>query len=65
MFINETERPNNEVEQLFYVICQRFYISFFDENLLHSIVAEAVRDAQDPRNWEKTHQEAEATSSDV
>ena len=51
MGINEEERLNDEIAKLFYVVCQRFYISFFDENLLHRIVSDAVSDVQNPSNW--------------
>ena len=44
MVMNEHERLNDE-------ICVRFYISFFDENLLHRIVSDAVSDVQNPSNW--------------
>jgi len=51
MGINEEERLNDEIAKLFYEVCQRYYIHFFDEHLLHRIVSEAVSDAQNPSNW--------------
>ena len=43
---NEEIRLHNETEKLFFEICQRNYIGFFDEPYLHKIVSDAVTSVQ-------------------
>ena len=43
---NEEIRLHNEAEKLFFEVCQRYYIGFFDEPYLHKIVSDAVTSVQ-------------------
>ena len=43
---NEEIRLHTEAEKLFFEICQRNYIGFFDEPYLHKIVSDAVTSVQ-------------------
>jgi hypothetical protein len=47
---NEEIRLHNEAEKLFFEVCQRYYIGFFNEPYLHKIVSDAVYSAQSRLN---------------